>query len=193
MRPFIHRDGCGYREEAATAPARLPPPPPFTGKGCKFGKTASLTSGCLLYLPGASTFTPAAAALRRARAPSPLGKTGWEMLRGLPYLEESWEAESSNKAWLSKHALPRLGFVFILEVSCSPECNRAARTPLRLPSRSPSPVTEGQQDQCPADSWAPSYLPADPAQEIIVWSHLLKPLPGVGPHTPQVPSKAPRS
>lgn len=77
--------------------------------------------------------TPAAAALRRARAPSPLGKTGWEMLRGLPYLEESWEAESSNKAWLSKHALPQLGFVFILEVSCSPGATEQPEPPCASP------------------------------------------------------------
>lgn len=78
---------------------RLLPPPPFAGKGCKFGKTASLTSGCLLHLPGASVITPGLqphawhAGHRISPGPLSLGKTGREMPRGLPCLEEGWKAE----------------------------------------------------------------------------------------------------
>lgn len=62
------------------------------------------------------------------------------MLRGLSYLEESWEAESSNKAWLSKHTLPRLGF--FLEVSCSPGATEQPEPPCASP---PGPHHPGQR------------------------------------------------
>lgn len=78
---------------------RFLPTPPFTGKGRKFGKTASLTSGCLLHLPGAFAITPGLqphawhAGHSITSRPLSLGKIGWEMPRSLPCLEEGWKAE----------------------------------------------------------------------------------------------------
>lgn len=164
------------------------PPPPFAGKGCKFGKTASLTFGCLLYLPGASATTPAAAALHRARWPrhdlSPLrtGKTVWEMLRGHSSPGGGLGSTEQYQSTAIQTHLATEGFFFFLEVSWH---NRAARNAPR--ATPPGPHHLWQQDQCLADSCAPSYLSADPASETSGWSHLLMPLPGVGPHAPQAP------
>lgn len=60
------------------------------------------------------------------------------------------------------------------------------------PLKGLSPTAEGQQDQCPAQSWAPRSLPADRAEEISVWSLLLWHYQlGVGLMHPKHPAKPP--